>query len=428
MYNLQLSPEQLEMRDTVRDFVTREIKPVALKAERLDVCDRSLLTDLLDQASQVGLRSLALSEERGGAGADALTSCIVTEEVAVGDADIAVVLSESSRLAHLLFDQVLSDAQRDAFLPKFLDSDRYHLAFAGHEAGAETRLGVNYHRPASSEVAVKTAAVKASNGEWIVNGVKDCVANAPIAGLFAVLVQIPGRPAASVLLVPADALGVSVCAHDNAWQHGACGQVTFKECRVPAGNLLGDDAAALLTGGATPGRGIPMLQALNLGIGRAAYEAAFDYAQLRVQGGRPLIEHQAIGTKLAEDRDPARGCARRRLAGGLGIRSSRGDRRPQPARPAATDNCARVHVRGGDESGQGRSGNIRRHGRNARHAAAEIHPRRPRLPAFRRRQYRRQAAYRGRAGRLPARRQWRDGAGRRITETFQVRMLPWISL
>jgi alkylation response protein AidB-like acyl-CoA dehydrogenase len=299
MYNLHLSPEQLEIRDTVRDFVTREIKPVALKAERLDVGDRSLLTDLLEQASQMGLRSLALSEERGGAGADALTSCIVTEELAAGGADIAAVLSESSRLAHLLFDRAMTDAQRAAFLPKFLNSDRYHLAFAGHEGGTDTRLGVNYHRPMAAAAAVKTSAVK-FGGDFIVNGVKDCVANAPIAGLFAVLVNIPGRASASGLLVPADAPGVRVRAHDNAWLHGACGEVAFKDCKVPAGNLLGDGAAALLTGADAPGRGNPLAQALNLGIGRAAYEAALDYAHLRVQGGRPLIEHQAIATKLAE--------------------------------------------------------------------------------------------------------------------------------
>ena len=131
MYSLQLSPEQLEIRDTVRDFVTREIKPVALKADRLDQCDRTLLVDLLDQASQMGLRSLALSEDRGGAGVDALTSCIVTEELAAGDPDLAAVLSESSRLAHVLFDQCMNDAQRDVFLPKFQSGDRYHLAFAG---------------------------------------------------------------------------------------------------------------------------------------------------------------------------------------------------------------------------------------------------------------------------------------------------------
>jgi alkylation response protein AidB-like acyl-CoA dehydrogenase len=292
MYNLHLSTEQLEIRDTVRDFVTREIKPVALKAVRIDVQDRSLLTAQIDAASQLGLRTLALSEALGGAGADALTSCIVTEELAAGDADIAGILSETSRLAHLLFDRALSDAQRDQFLPKFLTNDRFHLAFAGHEA--DTRLGVNYHRPAVSEAAVKTTAVK-SGGDFIVNGVKQAVANGPVAGLFAVLAD-----SVRVLLVPADAPGVSVRAHDNAWHHGACGDVTFRDCKVPAANLLGSDAAALLTGEDTHGRGNPIFQALNLGIARAAYEAALDYAHLRVQGGRPIIEHQAIATKLAE--------------------------------------------------------------------------------------------------------------------------------
>jgi hypothetical protein len=295
MYNLHLSAEQLEIRDTVRDFVDSEVKPVVLKAERLDLCDRTLPMTLLDQASQMGLRTLALSEERGGAGADALTACLVTEELAAGDADFAAVLAETSRLGALLFDRVMTDAQRDAFLPKFLDDDRCHLAFAAHEPGGDTRLGVNYHRPQSNDAAIKTTAVQASGGGWIVNGEKDCVANAPIAGLFTVLAQMPGRPDPIVLLVPSDAAGLTVRANENAWQHGVCGSVSFQDCRVPAGNLLGEGAAPLLTDG-----GDPLPQAVNLGIGRAAYEAALDYAHLRVQGGRPLIEHQAIATKLAE--------------------------------------------------------------------------------------------------------------------------------
>jgi butyryl-CoA dehydrogenase len=298
MYNLHLSAEQLEIRDTVREFVSQEVKPVALKADRLDIRDRSLLTDVLDQASKMGLRALALSEGRGGAGADALTSCIVTEELAAGDADIAAILTETSRLAHLLFDRAMNDAQRDVFLDKFLGDDRYHLALADHEPGTDTRLGVNYHRPVSIEATVTTTAAKAGDG-WVINGVKDCIANAPIAGLFAVTVAVPGRTGAGVLLVPAGTSGLNVEARDNPWQHGVCGAVVFKDCKVPAGNLLGDDAAALLTSSDVPGHGAPLYQALNIGIGRAAYEAALDYAHLRVQGGRPLIEHQAIATKLA---------------------------------------------------------------------------------------------------------------------------------
>lgn len=298
MYNLHLTAEQLEIRDTIRDFVNQEIKPVALKADRLEIRDRSLLTDVLDQASQMGLRALALSEERGGAGADALTSCIVTEELAAGDADIAAILTETSRLANLLFDRAMNDAQRDAFLDKFLGDDRCHLAFANGEPGTDTRLGVNYHRPVSIGATVKTTVARAGDG-WVINGVKDCVANAPVAGLFAVTATMPGRTGTGVLLVPADTAGLTVKTHDDAWQHGVCGAVTLKDCKVPAGNLLGDDAATVLTGSGASGRGAPLYQALNIGIGRAAYEAALDYAHLRVQGGRPLIEHQAIATKLA---------------------------------------------------------------------------------------------------------------------------------
>jgi alkylation response protein AidB-like acyl-CoA dehydrogenase len=300
MYNLHLSAEQLEIRETVRDFVTRKIKPVALKAERLDVADRRLPMQLLDQASQMGLRTLALSEDRGGAGSDQLTCCIVTEELAAGDADIAAILSTTSWLGHVLFDRAMADAQRERFLPKFVSDDRFHLAFAGHEAETDTRIGIDYHRPAISGATIKTTAVKAANGEWVINGTKDHVANAPIAALFAVLVNIAGHSSPKVLLVPADTAGVSVREHEKPWQHGSSGEVTFKDCQVSTGNLFGDEAVALLAGVEAPGEGMVLFQALALGIGRAAYDAAVDYAQLRVQGARPLIEHQAIGTKLAE--------------------------------------------------------------------------------------------------------------------------------
>src|SRR6266566_845663 len=103
MFNLHLSPEQLEIRDTVRDFVAQEVKPRALAPARLEAKERPLLIDVLDKASQLGLRTLALSEELGGAGADTLSCCIVTEELALGDPDIAAVLAETSALAHDLF-------------------------------------------------------------------------------------------------------------------------------------------------------------------------------------------------------------------------------------------------------------------------------------------------------------------------------------
>ncbi len=306
MYNLHLSAEQLEFRDTVRDFVAQEIKPVALKPERLEPFERPLLTEILDQASRMGLRTMALSEDNGGAGADHLTSCIVTEELAMGDVDVAAVLAETSTLSHILFDRLMTPAQRDRFLPQFLVDDQYHLAFAGHEPSTDTRIGVTYHC-ASTEKRITTKAVRAENGDWSVNGIKDCVLNAPVAKLIVVQVATdldrPGRQDVNMLLVPYDAPGLTVREQDQAQLrcHGVGGELIFADCRVPAENLLsaeGGRAATLFR--EVVERGSPQEQALNLGIGRAAYEAALEYAQLRVQGGRRIIEHQAIGTKLAE--------------------------------------------------------------------------------------------------------------------------------
>ena len=301
MYSLHLTAEQLEIRETVRDFVAREIKPVAIKSARLEAGDRQLPLELFDQASQMGLRTLALSEALGGAGADNLTSCIVTEELAAGDADFATTLAATSNLGHLLFDHAMNAEQRARFLPQFMADDRYHLALAGHEPGDDTELGVNYHRPIVNAAVVKTTAVKQGNGDWVVNGVKNFSLNAPLAKLIAVQVAAAGTQGVGTLLVTPDMPGLTIKAHDpaTAWYHGTRGELTFRDCRVAAANLLSAEGARALTGGAA-GRGIPQFEAINLGIGRAAYEAAIDYAKLRVQGGRAIIEHQAIGTLLAE--------------------------------------------------------------------------------------------------------------------------------
>jgi len=291
MYDLHLSAEQLEIRDTVRDFVADKIKPMATSSTRLEPRAKPLLMDALDQASQLGLRALMLSEDAGGAGADTLTGCIVVEELAAGDPDIAAILAQTASLAHLLFDRAMTPQQRARFLPAFQGDERYHLAFAVHEPGRDDALGVHYHRPERSGALIATKAVR-SGDMLIVNGRKECVANAPLAKLFAIEAATGSGP--GTLLVPRDAPGLTVTDSDRPgrWYHGASGEVIFENCRVPADNLL--------SGGLQFDAASPLDQAINVGIGRAAYEAAIEYASLRVQGGRRIIEHQAIGTKLAE--------------------------------------------------------------------------------------------------------------------------------
>src|SRR5215213_8764921 len=190
MYDLHLTGEQLEIRDTVRDFVRNEIKPLAVHPNRLEPFEKPLLTGILESASKMGLRTLSLSDDHGGAGADNLTSCLVIEALAAGDIDVAVVLAHTSLLGHVLFDELMSPEQRARFLPRFMDDHAYHLAYAGRDR--EAGLAPHYHRPVPATSAPHATAVKQANGDWIIDGVIAAVPNAPIAKLFAVEVGTQG--------------------------------------------------------------------------------------------------------------------------------------------------------------------------------------------------------------------------------------------
>ncbi|OGA26080.1 MAG: hypothetical protein A3I02_00035 [Betaproteobacteria bacterium RIFCSPLOWO2_02_FULL_67_26] len=304
MYDLRLTPEQLEFRDTVRDFVDSEVKPAALSPKRLEPFEKPLLTDVLDKASQMGLRALALSEEAGGAGADGLTACIVLEELGAGDVDVATVLAQTAALGQALFDRLMTPEQRKRYLPKFVADERFHLAFAGRAPDAG--IGWSYHRPRAAESGDEPVAARKGN-EWVINGTVAFVANAPVAKLIAVQVRTdPKKAGVSTLLVPRDAPGLTVREPLRAvgdavrWHHGSGAAVAFKDCRVPADHLLGNEGRSPLAASAEHACSVPLLAAVNLGLGRAAYEAALDYAKIRRQGGRMIVEHQAIGTKLAD--------------------------------------------------------------------------------------------------------------------------------
>lgn len=308
MYDLHLNPEQLEFRDTVRDFVESEIKPVALHPDRLQPFEKPLLAELVEKAAQMGLRTLALSEEAGGAGADGLTSCIVLEELAAGDVDIATVLGHTSFLGHVLFDRLLTAEQRARLLQKFVEDDQFHIAFAGRDPIAG--VGWSYHRALASEDGAELAAKKHGNGDWIINGSVPYVANAPVAKLFVVQVRSDpkktGASGMSTLLVPREAAGLSVGEPPKAtggairWHQGTGASVTFKDCRVSADHLVGKEGQSPFADGRLLERSAAQMAAINLGLGRAAYDAAVDYAKIRRQGGRNIIEHQSIGTKLAD--------------------------------------------------------------------------------------------------------------------------------
>lgn len=313
MYDLNLSAEQIEFRDTVKDFVDNEVRPAAILPARLEPFEKPLLAELLEYVSRMGLRTLSLSEAAGGAGADTLTSCIVLEELAAGDVDIAMALGLTQGLARALFEEAMSQEQRDRFVSDFLEDHQYHLAYAGRAAGSGR--GWSYHRNEGEGTDAGVTAVKQKNGEWLVSGTIPFVPNAPIAKLFVVQARTDGKKSGrnglSTLVIPRGTAGLAVAETqhqtDSAgaqmytrWHHGCGAEVRFENCRVPGENLVGAEGQSPLDTGAYDARTTTQIAAINLGLGRCAYEAAVDYAKIRVQGGRPIIEHQAIGTILAD--------------------------------------------------------------------------------------------------------------------------------
>jgi len=301
MFSLTLSPEQMEIRRTVRQFAEKEIKPIALACDREEDFDKRFPWQALAKAEALGLRTLALSESNGGAGADALTDCIVAEELAVADVGVAATLNHTSDLARIFFDHYMNDEQRNRFLPAFLGDERYHLAIAGHEP--DTDLGWAYHRPNIDGTGYRTTAVRVGD-HWVINGTKNFITNAPIAKLILVQVQTGpkrgGMSGVSMIFVERNTPGLTVHEHDKVGRRlGSNGEIAFENCRVPAANLVSSGKGPL-TQRMTQGRASPRFQALNLGIGRAAYEAALEYARMRIQGGRSIIEHQIVGMRLAD--------------------------------------------------------------------------------------------------------------------------------
>ena len=184
---------------------------------------------------------------------------------------------------------------------------RVNFAHAAKLATSVSALGLSMllNRAEMTEPLIKTTAVRQGNGDWVVNGSKTFAINSPLAKLIAVQVKTDAKASGlngtGTLLVTPDMAGLTIREHDQAsvWYHGTRGELTFKDCRVPAANMLSAEGHSAMNGGPS-GRGMPQFEALNLGVGRAAYEAAVDYAKLRIQGGRPIIQHQALGTLLAE--------------------------------------------------------------------------------------------------------------------------------
>jgi alkylation response protein AidB-like acyl-CoA dehydrogenase len=301
MVDFGLSEEQQRWRAIARKFAQETIKPDVLRRDRLPSAAERIPWDWIREADRLGLRTLGVPKKFGGAGVDILALCLVGEELAVGDLGFAVIMDQCWKMAHILSD-AMTPEQQERFIPPFVNDPEATFAIGFTEPGAGSDHQGYYDSP---DIDFRTAAVR-DGDDWVINGSKRYVSNGCMAKLYFVVARTDTgktlREGGSVFIVPADTPGFRVgFFHEKSSQRLASnGTFHFENCRVPAANLLGGEGLMSRLRSEYMWGSKSEAAATALGVGRAAYEYALEYAKQRRQGGKPIVELQAVAMMLAQ--------------------------------------------------------------------------------------------------------------------------------
>jgi alkylation response protein AidB-like acyl-CoA dehydrogenase len=297
-----LTDEQLELRDLARAFATEEVRPRCRELDRVANPDLSYPTDLILRASELGLRTLTLPREYGGRAADAVTQAIVLEELCVGDVGFGMALLHPWREGRALATET-TDEQRERFLPAFLADPSYVTSLGMSEPHA----GSDHVLPYAGDVSAgaRTSAV-VDGDQWVLNGTKRWISNAGVSKILILMARtdptVAWNQGVSLFLVPTDTPGFIAGRPEDklGLRVNRNAEIRLEDCRIPVENLLGAvnggaEVLGRLSKGSLFKEGVK-----SIGVARAAYEEAVSWCRTRVQGGKPIIEHQAVQTTLAE--------------------------------------------------------------------------------------------------------------------------------
>jgi acyl-CoA dehydrogenase len=293
--------EQLRWRTIAREFAKKVIEPDVLRRDRLPTAAERIPWDWIRQADQAGLRTLGVPKAYGGAGVDILTLCLVGEELAVGDLGFAVIMDQCWKMAHILQDAMTPEQQR-RFIPPFVADPEATTAIGFTEPGAGSDHQGYYDSP---DIDFRTTAVR-DGDSYVLYGTKRYVSNGCMAKLYFIVARTDPskslREGGSVFIVPADTPGFRAGHfHEKSSQRLATnGTFHLENCWVPVGNLLGGEGLMARLRSEYMWGSKAEAAATALGVGRAAYEYALQYARRRVQGGKPIIELQAVAMMLAQ--------------------------------------------------------------------------------------------------------------------------------
>lgn len=286
--DFDLKPEHEMIRQTVRDFAEREIRPIAAHVDKTAEFPKATIAKM----GGLGLLGVAIPQEYEGAGLDAVALAIVIEEIARVCGSHALIIAAHNSLCTGTIWLAGNDEQKRRYIPDLA---------SGRKIGA---WALTEPTSGSDAAAMQTNAKRTKEG-WILNGTKTFCTNAPVAGTFvihAVTDPKKGSRGISAFIVERGNPGLSIGkVEDKLGVRGsATSQVILTDCRVPHDALLGREnegfvnALQILDGGRIG------IGSMAVGISQGAFEESVKYAKERVQFSKPIAEHQAIQFMLAD--------------------------------------------------------------------------------------------------------------------------------
>ncbi|MCO5785090.1 acyl-CoA dehydrogenase [Pseudomonas sp. G11-1] len=283
-----LTDEQREIADMARQFAQQRLLPFAAEWDR----EHQFPAGALAEMGELGFLGMLVPEQWGGCDTGYLTYALALEEIAAGDGACSTIMSVHNSVGCAPILRFGSEEQKQRFLPP-LASGRQIGAFALTEPHAGSDAG-----------SLRTRA-RRDGDSYVLDGAKQFITSGREAGtviVFAVTDPDAGKKGISAFIVPTDSPGYQVVrVEDKLGQHASdtC-QIAFDGLRVPLANRLGEEGEGYRIALANLEGGRIGIAAQAVGMARAAFEVARDYAREREAFGKALTEHQAVAFRLAD--------------------------------------------------------------------------------------------------------------------------------
>lgn len=286
--NFQFSEDILSLKRTIRDFVDSEVEPAAMEIEETD----EIPERIMKLSKEMGLFGLSIPEEYGGLGIGMVGKCAASEELGRTHNGFTTVIGGHTGIGSVGIVEMGTEAQKRKYLPDMASGERIG-AFALTEPSA-----------GSNATNLKTTAVKKGD-KYILNGSKHYITNAIIGDIFTVMaVTDPSKGSKGItsFIVEKDFPGFVLGKKEKKMGlHGShSAEIYFEDCEVPVENVLGEEGQGYVNALKILANGRAGMAARNLGSSDKLLEMSLDYAQTRIQFGKPIFEQQIIQHYLAE--------------------------------------------------------------------------------------------------------------------------------